>query len=119
MGEQDKPEKSYHENPPVHQVQEFDQNENSSPIINQNQEIKCQGCEKNFKTSSILKHLAHKKVCKSKYSEIEFSNLEAKCNDYKKGVKKKIDQRKTNNVSSKQSNITKCKSCDRNFKIMS
>ena len=38
-------------------------------------QIDCLGCNKKFKSSSILKHLSHKPFCKAKYSEAQINEI--------------------------------------------
>ena len=40
--------------------------------------IKCKGCQKEFLSTSILKHLGHKKSCKDSFSQEEFNSMNEK-----------------------------------------
>ena len=39
-------------------------------------EIQCKGCKKKFLTTTILKHLGHKKSCKDSYQNEEFNLMQ-------------------------------------------
>ena len=40
--------------------------------------IKCKGCQREFLSTSILKHIGHKKSCKDSYSQEEFNSMNEK-----------------------------------------
>ena len=40
--------------------------------------VKCKGCKKEFLSTTILKHLGHKKSCKDSYLQEEFDSMKDK-----------------------------------------
>ena len=40
--------------------------------------VKCKGCKKEFLSTTILKHLGHKKSCKDFYQQEEFDSMKEK-----------------------------------------
>ena len=94
---------------------ESSKSEETSSNVVKDEEIRCQGCDKELNTSTILRHLANKKTCKQKYSESEMSDLIANCNAYKKGTRKRRDEERAEKKLKGETDVVNCKSCGRKF----
>ena len=57
--------------------------------------VKCKGCKKEFLSTTILKHLSHKKSCKDFYQQGEFDSMKEKAK-LRKWAKVKSWQNKNN-----------------------
>ena len=54
----------------------------SKDKINENKPVSCLGCNRSWKLSPILRHLARTPDCKDKYSDTEVASISNKCKEY-------------------------------------